>query len=139
MSVRLEFVDTNVLLYAYDHTESEKQSKAEVLLNDLWQRRVGCLSLQVLQEFFVNVTRKLSRPLEVADARQVVHDYSLWIVHVPNTNSVIAAIDLHERYQVSFWDAMILQSALELGCSTLWSEDLNPGQTFDSLAVRNPF
>lgn len=139
MSGRLEFVDTNILLYAYDHTEPEKQARAAELLADLWQRRVGCLSLQVLQEFFVNATRKLSRPLEVADARQIVHDYALWIVHVPNTSALIAAIDLHERYQVSFWDAMILQSALELGCSTVWSEDLNPGQAFASLTVRNPF
>jgi predicted nucleic acid-binding protein len=100
---------------------------------------VGCLSLQVLQEFFVNVTRKLSRPLEVVDAYQIVHDYALWIVHVPNTSDVTQAIDLHERYQVSFWDAMILQSALELGCSTLWSEDLNAGQAFEALTVQSPF
>jgi predicted nucleic acid-binding protein len=139
MSAKLEFVDTNVLLYAYDHTEPKKQAKAAALLADLWKRRVGCLSLQVLQEFFVNVTRKLSRPLEVVDAYQIVHDYSLWIVHVPNTSDVTQAIDLHERYQVSFWDAMILQSALELGCSTLWSEDLNAGQAFEALTVRSPF
>lgn len=68
MSAKLEFVDTNILLYAYDHTEPEKQARAAELLTDLWQRRVGCLSVQVLQEFFVNATCKLSRPLEVADA-----------------------------------------------------------------------
>ena len=139
MSAKLEFVDTNVLLYAYDHTEPEKQAKAAALLADLWKRRVGCLSVQVLQEFFVNATRNLSRPLEVANARQVVHDYSLWIVHVPNTSAVMSAIELHERYRVSFWDVMILQSALELGGSTVWSEDLNPGQAFESLTVQSPF
>jgi predicted nucleic acid-binding protein len=139
MSVKLEFVDTNVLLYAYDHSEAIKQRQAETLLTDLWQRRAGCLSVQVLQEFYVNATRKLSRPLKLATAKEIVRDYSLWIVHLPTTNDLLSAIGLHEQYQVSFWDAMILQSALQLGCALLWSEDLNPGQSFAGLTVRSPF
>jgi len=135
----LEFVDTNVLLYAYDHNEPIKQRQAEALLTDLWHRRAGCLSIQVLQEFYVNATRKLSRPLELATAKELVRDYALWIVHLPTSSDLLSAIELHERYQVSFWDAMILQSALELGCALLWSENLNPGQSFVGLTVQSPF
>ncbi len=102
MSVRLEFVDTNVLLYALDYTEENKQAQAERLLERLWRDRSGCLSVQVLQEFYVNATRKLSRPLDSDVARQVIEDYSLWIVHAPGSASVLAAAHISERYQVSF-------------------------------------
>ena len=139
MSVRLEFIDTNVLLYAVDHTEGEKQAQAEALLNRLWRDHSGCLSVQVLQEFYINATRKLSKPLSSNTARQVSEDYSLWIVHAPTSASVLAAIDLQKQHQVSFWDAMILESAQALGAETLWSEDLNAGQHFGSLEVRTPF
>jgi len=138
MSGRFEFVDTNVLLYAYDHSEPAKQGRAQELLEDLWRRREGCLSVQVLQEFYVNATRKLSRSLDAPTARQIVEDYSQWIIHAPTTRDVLAGIDLHQAHRLSFWDAMILTSALELGCTILWSEDLNPGQHFEGLEVRNP-
>lgn len=139
MSARLEFIDTNVLLYAVDYSEPEKQARAEALLNRLWEAHTGCLSVQVLQEFYVNATRKLSRPLDVDSARQVVEDYSLWVVHAPKSASVLAAIDLQQEHQVSFWDAMILGSALDVGAAVVWSEDLNAGQRFGALEVRTPF
>lgn len=139
MSARLEFIDTNVLLYALDHTEAEKQAQAEALLNRVWSGRSGCLSVQVLQEFYVNATRKLSRPLDPNTARQVVEDYSLWIVHAPTSASVLTAIDLQQQYRVSFWDAMILGSAQDLGAEVVWSEDLNAGQHFGGLEVQTPF
>lgn len=139
MSARLEFVDTNVLLYAVDHTEAEKQVRAEALLTRLWKARSGCLSVQVLQEFYVNATRKLSKPLDAATARQAIEDYSLWVVHAPTSTSVLTAIDLQGEHHVSFWDAMILGSALHLGAETLWSEDLNAGQRYGALEVRSPF
>lgn len=138
MSARLEFVDTNILLYAYDHSEPIKQAKAQALLEDLWQRREGCLSVQVLQEFYVNATRKLSRPLSPDTAWQAVDDCTPWIIHMPTPRDVLVAIDLHQAHQVSFWDAMVLRSARELGCLLVWSEDLNPGQRFETLEVRNP-
>jgi predicted nucleic acid-binding protein len=139
MNARLEFVDTNVLLYAVDHTEPEKQARAEALLSRLWEAHNGCLSVQVLQEFYVNATRKLARPLDTATARQVVEDYSLWVVHAPTSTSVLIAIDLQEEHRVSFWDAMILGSALDLGAEVVWSEDLNAGQRFVTLTVQSPF
>ncbi|ADI14070.1 PIN domain-containing protein [Truepera radiovictrix] len=139
MSVSPEFVDTNILLYAVDHSEPEKQARAAALLSRLWEARSGCLSVQVLQEFYVNATRKLSKPLDVPTARQAVEDYSLWVVHAPTSASVLAAIDLQAAHQLSFWDAMVLNSALELGASTLWSEDLNAGQYYGDTVVRSPF
>lgn len=139
MSVRLEFVDTNVLLYALDHTEEKKQAQAEVLLERLWRDRNGCLSVQVLQEFYVNATRKLSKPLDPDTAREVIEDYSLWVVHAPGSASVLTAVDISRQYRVSFWDALILGSALELGAGVVWSEDLNAGQRFDGLEVQTPF
>jgi predicted nucleic acid-binding protein len=139
MSARLEFVDTNILLYAVDHTEAAKQAQAEVLLARLWQTRSGCLSVQVLQEFFVNATRKLSVPLDIPTARQVVADYGLWVVHTPTSASVLAAIDLQEAHRLSFWDALVVTSALDLDAAVLWTEDLNAGQRFGGLEVRSPF
>ncbi len=137
MSVSLTFVDTNILLYACDHSEPAKQARAEALLNELWERRTGCLSIQVLQEFYVNATRKLR--LEPSAARQIIEDYSLWFVHAPTTADVTGAIDLREAHRLSFWDAMVVQSALTLGCGVLWSEDLNPGERFGALELRTPF
>jgi predicted nucleic acid-binding protein len=139
MSVKLEFIDTNILLYAHDPSEPHKHAAAKALLERLWQERTGCLSVQVLQEFFVNASKKLSIPLEVSTARAVIEDYSQWIVHTPTPKHVLAAIDLQTNHRTSFWDALILTSALELGCSVVWSEDLNSGQKYAGMEVRNPF
>lgn len=139
MSARLEFIDTNVLLYAVDYTEPGKQARAEALLTRLWRDHSGCLSVQVLQEFYVNATRKLSRPLDADTARQVIEDYSLWVVHAPTSASVLAAIDLQTAHDVSFWDAMVLTSASQLGAGVVWSEDLNAGQRYGKVTVQTPF
>jgi predicted nucleic acid-binding protein len=139
MSVKLEFIDTNILLYAHDPSEPAKHAKSKALLERLWQERTGCLSVQVLQEFFVNATRKLSIPLEITTARTVIEDYSQWIVHTPTPKDVLAAVDVHTNHRTSFWDALILTSALELGCAFVWSEDLNSGQKYAGMEVKNPF
>ncbi len=139
MSVEFEFVDTNVLLHAVDHSEPVKQVQATSLLTRLWTDGNGCLSVQVLQEFYVNAVNKVTIPLGADVAKQVVEDYGLWVVHAPVGASVLAAIDLHRRYRISFWDAMIVWSATELEARVLWSEDLNDGQRFGELQVRSPF
>lgn len=133
-----QFVDTNILIYAYDRTAERRQERARELVAGLWQSRRGCLSVQVLQEFYVVATRKL-RSAAPADLRTTLADLSLWRVHAPNAADVVAAVDLHQRHQISFWDAMILQSAARLGCAVVWSEDLNAGQVFGSVRVVNPF
>ena len=109
------------------------------LLAELWDSQAGCLSIQVLQEFYVNITRKVARPLEPTDARQIVADLGHWRVHSPTVNDVLEAIALQQRHGLSFWDAMIVTSAIQLGCATVWSEDLNAGQAYDGARVANPF
>jgi predicted nucleic acid-binding protein len=139
MSVSRQFVDTNVLVYAHDVTAGDKHARARALIERLWSTRQGCLSIQVLQEFFVTTTRKIPKPLDAAAAAQIIADLAHWHVHTPEPGDVLAAIDLHRHTGVSFWDAMILRSAKELDCQTLHSEDLNAGQAYEGVQVRNPF
>lgn len=139
MSGSRRFVDTNILVYAQDTTAGLKRDRARALVTELWDTGEGCLSIQVLQEFFVNVTRKVPKPLDVDSAITILADLSHWHLHSPGPEDVLAAVEIHRSAQVSFWDAMILRSANELGCGVLYSEDLNPGQRFNSVTVRNPF
>jgi predicted nucleic acid-binding protein len=136
---RLQFVDTNILIYAHDSSAGDKHIKAQALVRDLWQSGEGCLSIQVLQEFYVNVTQKVTRPLSPDEAASIVSELSVWLVHRPGVDDVLDAIRLQGRYQISFWDAMIVTSALQLGCERLWSEDLSAGQAYDTVRVANPF
>jgi predicted nucleic acid-binding protein len=133
------FLDTNILLYAHDLSAGSKHEISKHLVEELWQTGVGCVSLQVLQEFYVNVTRKIPRPLEHNLARQLVADISQWRLHVPDVDDVLQAIDLQNSYQLSFWDAMVLHSAARLGCNKLYSEDLSHGQIYGDVRVINPF
>jgi predicted nucleic acid-binding protein len=93
----------------------------------------------VLQEFFVNVTRKTAKPLDAATAKDIVADFLRWYLHVPGADDVLAAIGIHRRTGISFWDAMIVRSAAEIGCAVLLSEDLNAGQEYTGVRVENPF
>ena len=134
-----QFVDTNVLICAHDVSAGPKHERAKRLLAELWAQGTGCLSVQVLQEFYVNVTVKVRRPLDPETARRRVEELSFWIVHSPTAEDVVEAIRLHRAARLSFWDAMVVVSAQRLECRTLWSEDLNSGQTIDGLAISNPF
>ena len=135
----LQFIDTNILIYAHDLSAGEKNARARKLVERLWESRLGCLSIQVLQEFYVNVTEKVARPLMPEVAAQIISDLSVWQVHRPGAQDVLDAIRMQQRYQLSFWDSMIVASAIQMGCRTLWSEDLNPGQTYDQVTVASPF
>lgn len=135
----LQFVDTNILIYAHDISAGQKHSRARELVRDLWQSGQGCLSIQVLQEFYVNVTQKVAKPLPIQAAAQIIADLAVWEAHCPGMQDILDAIRLQQRYQISFWDAMILASALQLGCQVIWSEDLNPGQAYGPVTVQSPF
>jgi len=139
MSGNRQFVDTNILLYAHDDSAGTKRDQARVLVEQLWESRDGCLSVQVLQEFFVNVTRKIAKPLSVETAKEIVADLSHWHMHVPAADDALGAIGIHQRAGISFWDSMIVHSAAEMGCTVLYSEDLNPGQDYSGVRVQNPF
>ncbi len=133
------FVDTNILLYAEDRDAGAKHEVSRDLIVRLWDGRDGVLSVQVLQEFYVNVTRKLPRPLTGPRALEIVREYLTWTV-VENTGKLLAeAIVLQQAARLSFWDAMVVQAAIEARCEYLYSEDLNPGQRFGSLIIVNPF
>ena len=134
-----QFLDTNVLVYAHDRSAGEKYRRALYLLEQVATQENAALSVQVLQEFFVTVTTKLPKPLPVHDAAAIVSDLGTLPTHAPDVMDVLAAIDIHDRLQVSFWDAMILRSASVLRCSVVWSEDLAHERHYDDLEVRNPF
>jgi predicted nucleic acid-binding protein len=133
------FVDTNVLVYAHDDSAGPKRDQARALVEQLWESRDGCLSVQVLQEFFVSVTRKIAEPLDAETAKEIIADFARWHVHVPAGDDVLGAIGIHQRTGISFWDAMIVCSAAEMSCAVLYSEDLNTGQEYSGVRVENPF
>ena len=136
---RRQFVDTNVLVYAHDTTAGSKHALAKQLMAELWAEGNGCLSIQVLQEFYVTVTRKVRYPLAPEIARRQVEDLGQWLAHSPTVKDVIEAIQLQQRATLSFWDAMLIVSAQKLNCDILWSEDLNPGQIISGVTIQNPF
>lgn len=133
------FVDTNILVYAYDRGAGVKHDKALGLIQQLWQERNGVLSTQVLQEFYVNIRRKAQRPVTVEQARILISDYLAWDPIVNDGASMLEAIDLEQRYQLSFWDSLIVAAAHRGGASVIYSEDFNHGQSFGSVEVQNPF
>jgi predicted nucleic acid-binding protein len=101
--------------------------------------RNGALSVQVLQEFYVAVTRKAVPPLPPEQARAIVDRLTLWPIVEPTARDVLDAIDNSDRWRISFWDAMLLTAANKADAAVLWSEDLNPGQVYGRVTVQNPF
>lgn len=138
MSARV-FVDTNVLVYAHDLGAGERHRISAELVGRLWQERTGVLSTQVLQETWVNLRRKAARPVTRDEALGIITDYRRWEVVVNTAESIIEAIGLEDRFQLSFWDAMIIQAAQTAGVATLYSEDLSDGQSYGPVEVVNPF
>ena len=133
------FVDTNVLVYAHDSGAGEKHRTAVALLEHLWEERLGVVSTQVIQEFYVNVRRKARNPVSQVEARQLVEDYLAWEVVANDGASILEALTLEERFGISFWDALIVQAAQRAGTPTLYSEDLGALQRYGPVQVVNPF
>lgn len=132
------FVDTNILMYAHDTSAGVKHERAKALVEELWRDRTGVVSTQVLQELSVNLRRKAGRPLDVKATREIVADYLTWQVIVNGGESILEALDVEARHQISFWDALVLQAAHASGAEILYSEDLSDGQTYGSVRVINP-
>lgn len=132
------FVDSNILIYAHDVDAGPKRDRAVKKLRELWESGSGRLSVQVLQEFYVNVTRKLSTPVARSQAREVVSSYSAWVSEPTTPDTVIRAIDIAEMAQLMFWDALIVASAEEMQAAQIYSEDLNAGQTIAGVKILNP-
>jgi predicted nucleic acid-binding protein len=132
------FVDSNILVYAHDADAGPKRDRAVESLRLLWESGAGRLSVQVLLEFYVNVTRKLATPVARSTAREVVSSYGAW-VHEPTTpDTVTRAIDIAEMAQIMFWDALIVASAEQVQATHVYSEDLNAGQIIAGVKIVNP-
>jgi predicted nucleic acid-binding protein len=133
------FVDTNVLLYAHDTAELEKNPIARSTINALWSERTGTLSTQVLQEFYNAATRKLAVPLGRTEAREIVDIYSAWHVVVLGPALILSATRVEEDYGLSFWDALIVEAARTAGARRLLTEDLQHGRVIAGVEIENPF
>jgi predicted nucleic acid-binding protein len=133
----VEFIDTNVLVYAHDGGAGRKHDRCVDLLRRLFEEANGALSVQVLSEFYSVATRKLS--MKNKEVEEAISDLGGWSIHRPGHADVLKAIRLLRRYKISCWDALVINSAMELGCSVLWSEDLTDGQRYGTVTVRNPF
>ena len=134
----IAFVDSNVLIYAHDRDAEAKRELARALCSRLWSEQTGVLSIQVLQEFFVTVTRKLKTPIARAQAREVVRTYAPWVISPTTPETILRATELSEAAGIDFWDALIVAAAEQSGAETLYSEDLNDGQLIAGVRVVNP-
>ncbi len=134
-----EFVDTNILVYAYDLTAGRKHGQAQEIMERLWESGEGVLSTQVLQEFYATVTGKIPQPITPRKAREIVRDLGTWTVALLGVHEILEASELAERYRLNFWHGLILSAALKEEASILWSEDFSHGQNYNGVAARNPF
>jgi predicted nucleic acid-binding protein len=131
------FVDTNVLLYALDRADLKKQEAARAWRVELWKNRLGRISFQVLQEFYVNATQKWPQARD--EARAEAKDLLAWQPVTVDAAILERGWKLQDRYQLSFWDALIVAAARSIGCRYLLTEDLQAGQDLDGVLVINPF
>jgi predicted nucleic acid-binding protein len=132
------FVDTNVLLYAHDADAPIKHEIAKDILRNLWSQRTGSLSPQVLQEFYINVTKKIASPLSKPAARAVVDSYRVWCVDTASAE-ISDAFRIEDEAGIGFWDALIVAAARKAGAGRLLTEDLNSGQIISGVRIENPF
>ena len=135
----LQFIDTNVLLYAYDTTAGARHDAASELVARLASSGEAAISVQVMQEFYVNAVSKIARRLTPEQAVQRLEAFARWCVYSPLPDDVMAAVRLAGQHQLSFWDAMIVLGAVRLKCAVLWTEELNDGQKIEGVEIRNPF
>lgn len=133
------FIDTNILVYAFDSSEKEKQNIAQNILNKEGITGGITLSTQVLQEFFVIVTRKLKEPLSIDSARKTIQLFSVYPLVQINPKLILKAIERHQNESFSFWDALIVEAALHADCKKLLSEDMQNGRQIGKLKIINPF
>jgi len=136
-----DFLDTNIFIYAIDTSPRGKKKRdvARPLIREHIQNETGVISIQVLQEFYQVSTRRIQVPLSIEEAIEYLHYMAVLDTVHPEFDMIVAGIRLHERYHISFWDALIVQAALTAGCARLLSEDLQHGFKIDHLTVENPF
>jgi predicted nucleic acid-binding protein len=135
----ITFIDTNVLAYAHDRSESHRQPLARALLEDLWANGTGRLSTQVLQEFYVVATRKFAPPMSRREAREIVGLYAVWPLVEIDLPLILTASQLEEEQTLAFWDALIVEAARRAGATRLVTEDMQSGREIGGVRIENPF
>ena len=133
------FVDTNLLVYAYDSSAGKKWKTSLEVLSLLWTHRTGVISTQVIQEFLVSLTQKVKSPIHPEMAKEIIFDLVQWPLVVNDGKNILRAIDLQIKYHLSFWDSLILQAAITSNSEFLLSEDFQDGQVIESVTIVNPF
>ncbi len=134
-----DFFDSNILIYAYDTRDSNKQNQAQALLLNATRSQTAVLSSQVLGEFFVVVTRKIPQPMTSSEAAEVIAELGTLEVISLDFSLVQRAIATQQKYEISYWDSLIISAAERAGCVRILSEDLNHGQMYHGIKVQNPF
>lgn len=135
------FLDTNIFVYSIDSSTELKQRRdvARKLVTSHIREESGVISIQVLQEFFQVATRKIETPISIEDALEYMQYMSILQIVAPDFDMVVAAARLHQKYSLSFWDALIVQAARTADCTQIVTEDLQDGFRIDGLTIRNPF
>jgi len=133
------FVDTNILVYAHDLDAAVKRKTAQKTLSDLWENETGTISIQVLHEFYVTVTRKIQKPLSIAIAKGIIENYLTWPLIINDEKTMMRATEIEERHLLSFWDALILAAASQAKAGILLTEDLSHDQEIEGIRIVNPF
>jgi predicted nucleic acid-binding protein len=137
--MRPVFIDTNVLLYAFDERDLVKQQRARQWISECWTRRCGRLSTQVLNEFYANARKRFATAISAADARAEVRRYQAWNPWLIDQPTIDTAWAAESRYRLNYWDALMVAAAQHQACTLLLTEDLQHGQRIDKLQVINPF
>jgi len=138
MSGRI-FLDANILVYAHDKDAGEKHSKAVQIVKELWEKRSGVLSNQILQELYVGATKKMLKPSSRSEARDIIRVYICWTIKEITPRSIIRATEIEEKHRISFWDALVIVAAYEAKCEKILTEDLNSGRVIEGILIENPF
>ena len=133
------FFDTNILVYAYDRRDPDKQERAFELISDAITNENGVVSAQVLGEFYNATTRRVSNPLPEEVARQAINLFATLPVIDIDLGLVQRAMGTCNRYRISYWDSLIIAAAEKAGCTQIFSEDFNTGQIYHDILVVNPF
>lgn len=133
------FVDTNVLVYAFDISAGIKHEKAVEIIEDCWRLENGIISSQVLEEFFMCLTKKIPVHIDSIIVKQIIKDFLKWKTVVIDGEIILEAIDIHNKYKYSFWDSMIIASAIEGGANIIFSEDFSNSHIIKDIVIKNPF
>ena len=133
------FVDTNILIYAHDMDASFKHAIANTIISKLWEEGTGVISTQVLQEFYVTITRKIPTPLSCTETRGIIESYLAWHIEQIEPTSILIASEIEERHHLSFWDALIITACRQANAEKIFTEDLNHGQRIEGILIENPF